>query len=66
VRLYTPQAVRDGCSRSEEKVISMLRGLGRAEVVATLEEHGVVAVHDEICNQEYRFTAADLPRIFGD
>jgi molecular chaperone Hsp33 len=66
VRLYTPQAVRDGCSRSEEKVISMLRGLGRAEVEATLEEHGVVAVHDEICNQEYRFTAADLPRVFGD
>ena len=66
VRLYSPLAVRDGCSRSEEKVVAMLRGLGRAEVEATLAEHGVVAVHDEICNQEYRFTAADLPRVFGD
>jgi molecular chaperone Hsp33 len=64
VRLYAPQSVRDGCTRSEEKVITMLRGLGRAEVEATLAEHGVVKVHDEICNQEYTFTAADFARIF--
>jgi molecular chaperone Hsp33 len=64
VRLYAPQSVRDGCTRSEEKVINMLRGLGRAEVEATLAEHGVVKVHDEICNQEYAFTAADVERIF--
>jgi molecular chaperone Hsp33 len=65
VRLFRPQAVRDGCSRSEEKVVAMLRGLGRAEVEATLAEHGVVRVHDEICNQEYTFTAADVERIFA-
>ena len=65
IRLYEPQAVTDGCGRSEEKVVGMLRGLGRTEVEATLAEHGVVAVRDEICNQDYRFTAADLPRIFG-
>jgi len=64
VRLYPAQPVRDGCTRSEEKVIAMLRGLGRAEVEATLAEHGVVKVHDEICNQEYAFTAADVERIF--
>ncbi len=65
VRLFKAQPVRDGCTRSEEKVITMLRGLGRAEVEATLAEHGVVKVHDEICNQEYTFTAADLARIFA-
>jgi molecular chaperone Hsp33 len=64
VRLFRPQPVRDGCSRSEEKVVAMLRGLGRAEVEATLAEHGVMKVHDEICNQEYAFTAADVARIF--
>jgi molecular chaperone Hsp33 len=64
VRLYSPHPVHDGCTRSEEKVVSMLVGLGRTEVEATLAEHGVVAVHDEICNQEYRFTAADVARIF--
>ncbi len=42
----------------------MLKGLGRAEIEATLAEHGVVKVHDEICNHEYRFAAADVARIF--
>ena len=64
VRLFKPFPVKDGCSRSEEKVIAMLKGLGRAEIEATLAEHGVVKVHDEVCNQEYRFTAADMARIF--
>ena len=66
VRLFKAQPVRDGCTRSEEKVITMLKGLGRAEIAATLAEHGVVKVHDEICNQEYRFAAADIARIFED
>ena len=67
MRLFRPQPVKDGCTRSEEKVIAMLKGLGRAEVEATLAEHdGVVTVHDEICNQEYRFTAPDVARIFED
>lgn len=66
VRLFKPQPVKDGCSRSEDKVVAMLRGLGRAEVEATLAEHGVVTVHDEICNQEYRFAAPDVARIFED
>jgi molecular chaperone Hsp33 len=65
VRLFKPQPLKDGCRRSEEKVISMLRSLGRAEVEATLAEHGVVKVHDEICNHEYRFVAADVARVFG-
>ncbi len=66
VRLFRPQPVKDGCMRSEEKVITMLKGLGRAEIAATLAEHGVVKVHDEICNQEYRFVVADIARLFGD
>ena len=64
IRLFKPHAVKDGCSRSEEKVVSMLRGLGRKEVEATLAEHGVVKVHDELCNQEYTFAAVDVARIF--
>ena len=66
VRLFGPQPVKDGCTRSEEKVIAMLKGLGRAEIEATLAEHGVVKVHDEICNEEYRFAAADIARLFED
>lgn len=65
IRLFEPLAVADGCGRSEDKVVSMLRGLGREEVEATLAEHGVVVVRDEICNQEYRFAAPDVARIFA-
>ena len=64
VRLFKPFAVTDGCGRSEEKVHAMLKGLGRKEVEATLAEHGVVKVRDELCNQEYRLTAADVARLF--
>ena len=64
VRLFKPAAVTDGCGRSEEKAHAMLKGLGRKEVEATLAEHGVVKVHDELCNQEYHLTAADVARLF--
>jgi molecular chaperone Hsp33 len=64
VRLFKPHPVKDGCGRSEEKVLAMLKGLGRTEVEAALAEQGVMKVHDEICNQEYRFTPADVARIF--
>ncbi|MCW5593617.1 MAG: Hsp33 family molecular chaperone HslO [Burkholderiales bacterium] len=64
IRLFKAHPVKDGCSRSEEKVVAMLKGLGRTEVEAALAEQGVMKVHDEICNQEYRFTPADVARIF--
>lgn len=65
IRLYEPRPVVDGCGRSEEKVVSMLRGLGREELEATLADHGVVVVRDEICNQEYRFAAPEVAKIFS-
>ncbi len=64
IRLFKAHPVKDGCGRSEEKVVAMLKGLGRTEVEAALAEQGVMKVHDEICNQEYRFTPADVARIF--
>lgn len=64
VRLFKPVAVADGCGRSEEKVHAMLKGLGRKEVEATLAEHGVVKVHDELCNQEYHLSATDVAKLF--
>lgn len=65
VRLFAPRVVSDGCTRSEAKVEAMLRGLGRAEVDATLATEGVIEVHDELCNHDYRFTPDDVARIFA-
>jgi molecular chaperone Hsp33 len=65
IRMYEAREVMDGCVRNEEKVIAMLKSLGREEVEATIAEQGEIVVQDEICNQEYRFgpqAAADLFR----
>ena len=65
VRLFRTHEVSDGCARDEDKVVVMLRSLGRTEVEATLREHGEVVVHDEICGHEYRFDAPAVERIFA-
>ena len=48
--------------RAERIVNSPEADLPRAELEAATG--CVVAVRDEICNQEYRFTAPDIERIF--
>jgi molecular chaperone Hsp33 len=65
VRLYEPKQVTYACKRDAQKVESMLRSLGREEVEATLAEQGEIVVRDDICNQEYRFGAEDVIRLFG-
>jgi molecular chaperone Hsp33 len=65
VRLYAPKTVTYGCRRNVRKVESMLQSLGREEVEATLAEQGEIVVKDDICNQEYRFGAEDVKRLFA-
>ncbi len=66
VRLFDPLPVSYHCPRDEEKVIEMLRTLGRDEVEAALTETGAISIHDDICNHEYRFGREVLERLFGD
>lgn len=65
VRLFEPRTVSYHCPRDEAKVLDMLRSLGRAEVEATLAEHGEIVIHDDVCNQEYRFGAEVLDLLFA-
>jgi molecular chaperone Hsp33 len=65
IRLFDARAVSYHCPRNEEKVLAMLRSLGRAEVEATLAEQGEIVINDDICNQEYRFGPAVLDDLFG-
>lgn len=55
VRLFEPQPVRYHCPRDEEKVLNMLRTLGREEVAEMLQESNEIVILDDICNQEYRY-----------
>lgn len=64
VRLFDPRPVRYHCPRNEDKVLGMLKQLGRAEIEATLTETGAVVVEDDICRQQYRFGPEIVARLF--
>jgi molecular chaperone Hsp33 len=64
IRLFDPRSVRYHCPRDEQKVLAMLKSLGRAEVEAALAELGEIAVEDDICRQHYRFGHDIVPRLF--
>ncbi len=66
VRLYEPKPVHSDCTRDEEKVKSVLRSLGRAELETTLAEFDEVIVKDDMCNQEYRFDAGAIAALFDN
>ena len=64
VRLFSPREASYYCPRDEQKVIEVLRSLGRDEVAAILAERGEILIQDEICNHEYRFGPALLDELF--
>lgn len=64
VRLFRAKPVTYACRRDVAKVEAMLKSLGREEVEATLAEQGEVLVTDDICNEQYRFGADDVKRLF--
>lgn len=65
VRLYPPRPVIYHCPEDRNKVEGMLLALGRAEVEAVLAREGEVVVKDDLCNRSYRFSAADVARLFA-
>lgn len=63
-RLFDAREVVYHCPEDWDKVRGMVLQLGRAEVEAILSEHGEVVVRDDICNRDYRFSAADIAALF--
>ncbi len=58
--------VRFACRCSRERVMDLLRSLGREEAEAILREEGEIRVHCHECNTDYLFGAEDLGALFGD
>lgn len=65
VRVFEPRPVIHHWPMDWDKIRAMLRSLGREEVDAILREQGEVAVHDDLTNHSYRFTAADVVELFA-
>ena len=64
IRLFDARPVAYHCPRNEEKVLEMLRSLGRDELEATLAEQGEIVINDDICRQEYRYGPEVLDLLF--
>jgi molecular chaperone Hsp33 len=64
ISLAPGQALHHAGERNWDKVRNMVRGLGKDEVDAILREHGAVVIHDELSNQEYRFTPDEALALF--
>jgi len=64
LRLYTSRSVTYDCPEDRDKVVGMLRSLGREEVALAIAEQGVLVVKDDICNHEYHFDSGDLDELF--
>jgi molecular chaperone Hsp33 len=65
VRMFESAPVFFRCSCSRERVVTMLRSLGREEVESILAERGSVEVRCEFCSRSYRFDAVDAGTVFA-
>lgn len=65
LRVFEPRPVFFRCSCSRDRVVGMLRMLGRDEVRGVIAERGEVEVHCEFCNRRYAFDAVDSEAIFA-
>jgi molecular chaperone Hsp33 len=65
VRVFDARTVTNDCAPDTRKVGNMLLALGREDVYANLSEHGVIVIHDELSNHEYRFARKDIDLLFS-
>lgn len=64
VRVFEPARVFFQCRCSRERVMELLRALGREEVGGILAERGSVEARCEFCNRSYQFDAIDTEQLF--
>ncbi len=62
---FEPAPVRWFCPCTRERVASMLRTLGQAEIDSILAEQGKVEVHCDFCGKPYAFDAVDCTGLFA-
>lgn len=65
VRVYDPRPVQHNFPPDREKIATMLRSLGKAEVEGILAEHGEIVIQDDLSNHEYRFSPEEARALFG-
>lgn len=64
LHVSAPRAIHWKCSCTRERVVDMLRMLGKGEIDEILQEQGKVEVACEFCGQPYLFDALDTEALF--
>jgi molecular chaperone Hsp33 len=65
IRLFDPRVVSFRCSCSRDRVVNMMRLLGREEIRSIVAEHGTVEVICEFCSKRYVFDPVDAEQVFA-
>ncbi len=65
VRIFDAHPVTHDCPKDWDKVRNMLLALGREEIYDSVKEHGVIVIHDELSNNEYRFDKQAIDELFS-
>jgi molecular chaperone Hsp33 len=65
VRVFEPTTLSFRCSCSHQRVVGMLRMLGRDEVRSIVAERGSVEVTCEFCRKRYNLDAVDAEQVFA-
>lgn len=65
MRLFEIEPVSFRCSCSRDKIVTMVRALGKTEADDILAEQGKISVDCEFCNQHYEFDAVDVEEMFA-
>jgi molecular chaperone Hsp33 len=66
VRLFDPETISFQCGCSRERIIAVLKAMGREEIDDLIRETGLVEVGCEFCNRRYCFDAVDVETVFSD
>lgn len=64
VRVFDPRSITYCCPYDLDKILTMLKSVGRQECESILAEQGEIHVHDEVCNHDYRLDAAMVAALF--
>ncbi|MGH8442268.1 MAG: Hsp33 family molecular chaperone HslO [Nevskiaceae bacterium] len=64
IRVFRPKPVALVCRCSHASISTMLVSLGRKELESLVRERGEVEVTCEFCGKSYRYSAAEMQRLF--
>lgn len=66
IRVFEARPVVHRWPVDPEKIDTMLRSLGRAEVESILAAEGIVEIHDDLSNHTYRYDADAVRKLFEE